>query len=246
MNKHFKVIGMSIFFILGLLSLVFVSFASAQQEQLTITTYYPSPFGSYNELTTNRLAIGSSATMSGVNGVLSFQGLSGEDPISMIPANRVTEGQIYYNSDRHEYRFFGRNGWQSLTSGIDFSVAGKSTIPPQSIRFNEEKIITLYSDPFNSTAGVTSARGVILNFFKNSNDSDLKDTILLFKDMDNKELGRIWSNTQTGATRETGAFVVLPLKNGQFKVMADCVYGRCPSNLNKSLSFVITSIAYIY
>ena len=45
MNKFFNILGIVIFFIL-----VLFPFASA--EDLTITTYYPSPYGSYNELST--------------------------------------------------------------------------------------------------------------------------------------------------------------------------------------------------
>lgn len=44
MSKYFNVMVITLFFILGLLSLTF------SQEQLTITTYYPSPYGVYNEL----------------------------------------------------------------------------------------------------------------------------------------------------------------------------------------------------
>lgn len=36
---------------------VAISFAYAQEERLTITTYYPSPAGSYNQLGTNKLAV---------------------------------------------------------------------------------------------------------------------------------------------------------------------------------------------
>jgi len=38
--------------------LTFTSFAYAQQESVTITTYYPSPYGSYKELRAQRVAIG--------------------------------------------------------------------------------------------------------------------------------------------------------------------------------------------
>ena len=43
MNKS-KLLVVTLFFILGLFTLSF------SQEQITITTYYPSPYGSYNEL----------------------------------------------------------------------------------------------------------------------------------------------------------------------------------------------------
>jgi len=52
MAKRLSIIGISVFFILGLFSLSF------SDEQLTITTYYPSPYGSYQELTSYRMKIG--------------------------------------------------------------------------------------------------------------------------------------------------------------------------------------------
>ena len=46
-------------FVFALVSLVFVSYClqSSFAEDITITTYYPSPYGSYNELATNKLAV---------------------------------------------------------------------------------------------------------------------------------------------------------------------------------------------
>lgn len=52
MVKLLVIIGCGIAFIFALLSLVLAD------EQLTITTYYPSPYGSYNQLQTNSLGIG--------------------------------------------------------------------------------------------------------------------------------------------------------------------------------------------
>jgi len=44
------------------LLLVFPSFLSAVEEKLTITTYYPSPYGSYNQLyVADKLGIGTTA-----------------------------------------------------------------------------------------------------------------------------------------------------------------------------------------
>ena len=44
MTKRISIVSMTVFFIFTLLILSF------SQENLTITTYYPSPYGSYNEL----------------------------------------------------------------------------------------------------------------------------------------------------------------------------------------------------
>ncbi|MDP3732815.1 MAG: tail fiber domain-containing protein [Candidatus Omnitrophota bacterium] len=47
MRKNITVIRITLFFTFALFSLAF-----SQEESFTITTYYPSPYGSYNELTT--------------------------------------------------------------------------------------------------------------------------------------------------------------------------------------------------
>ncbi len=39
------------------LSVLILSSSIALAEDITITTYYPSPYGSYNELATNKLAV---------------------------------------------------------------------------------------------------------------------------------------------------------------------------------------------
>ena len=45
MSKYIKILGIAVFFILALFSSGF-----AEEESFTITTYYPSPYGVYNEL----------------------------------------------------------------------------------------------------------------------------------------------------------------------------------------------------
>jgi len=52
MVKNLKTLLLGIFYILGLFSLSFA------EEKITITTFYPSPFGSYRQLTSDQIAIG--------------------------------------------------------------------------------------------------------------------------------------------------------------------------------------------
>jgi hypothetical protein len=54
MAKRLGLFGFVFLFNLSLVSLTF-----SQTESLTITTYYPSPFGSYRELRANQMAVGS-------------------------------------------------------------------------------------------------------------------------------------------------------------------------------------------
>jgi len=78
--------------------LTFTSFAYAQQESVTITTYYPSPYGVYNEL---RLYPNAS-------------------PPSTCDINN--EGAMYYDSSIHNLKVCRYNGtayaWEILGGGF--------------------------------------------------------------------------------------------------------------------------------
>ncbi len=49
---------------LGVIVLFSLAFAQSAMEQMEITTYYPSPYGSYNELTAKRVKIGTTYSLS--------------------------------------------------------------------------------------------------------------------------------------------------------------------------------------
>ena len=67
MRRIYNITTIASFFILTLCSSVF-----AADETITITTYYPSPSGSYNQLRTNRMAVGVGTTMPSSDGVLNW------------------------------------------------------------------------------------------------------------------------------------------------------------------------------
>ncbi len=70
MPNYFKITGISIFLILVLSASAFCEEQRQGEESISITTYYPSPYGSYNELTTNKMKIGanySDSTVTAIN-----------------------------------------------------------------------------------------------------------------------------------------------------------------------------------
>lgn len=88
-------------------------------EDITVTTYYPSPYGSYNQLATNRLAVGDTNT----SGRLDAADQPPEDgqiytarsvifkPQSSDPnANKVT-GELIYNSSENKFKYYDGSGW---------------------------------------------------------------------------------------------------------------------------------------
>jgi len=78
MNKVFVIIGLTI---LGLSSLGFAD------ETMTITTYYPSPYGSYRELTAHRMKIGRIYSLPGT---------------SVADDNLIVEGRVGINTTNLE------------------------------------------------------------------------------------------------------------------------------------------------
>jgi hypothetical protein len=72
------------------------NFLSAD-ESLTITTYYPSPYGSYNELSANKLIIGGFVSSVSANGVAHFI------PVDLSGA--CNEGEIYYDFSEHNFKY---------------------------------------------------------------------------------------------------------------------------------------------
>jgi hypothetical protein len=94
MPKTLKSIGILAFFVFALSSLSFAQ--QVPEERITISTYYPSPYGSYNELATNTL----------------LYGTLDSPPFECTPQR---EGATYYNSiDKLIYVCNGSE-WVSLS-----------------------------------------------------------------------------------------------------------------------------------
>jgi len=121
------------------LSLVFVSLLIPNsflfaEESITITTYYPSPYGSYNELAANRLAIGDTngngtldaADQPNRDGDIRLKAQT-DDP-AFWPAG--TQGQFAYSSTQDSLYHYNGSSWVASSGGasyVDYSMpAGRS------------------------------------------------------------------------------------------------------------------------
>lgn len=96
-----KIVLICFIFILSMLSVQIVSFAQTN-EDITITTYYPSPYGSYRELTSHRMKVGrtyhdSSVVVSDDNLIIEGNvGVGVVSPSSPAP-NAATKGNLDVN-----------------------------------------------------------------------------------------------------------------------------------------------------
>jgi len=101
------------------------------EESITITTYYPSPYGSYNALQTNRLAVGDTnnngqitdADLPNRNGDIRLKPQSGNP--SSWPIGE--EGQLAYSQTNDE--LYHSNGTSWVAQGGDIILVNGSSCP---------------------------------------------------------------------------------------------------------------------
>jgi hypothetical protein len=94
--------------ILVLVSIFVCISVAFAEDSLVITTYYPSPYGSYNEIRANRMVIGSFTTVSPSDGAVTFN-----------PTTNPTgaEGTLYYDSTAHGFKYRDNSGWKGIGEG---------------------------------------------------------------------------------------------------------------------------------
>jgi len=115
--------GISIF--VSMILFLGVTLCFAEEERITITTYYPSPYGEYNQLRANKMVVGESNSTKipspSTNGIEIFKGLN-SDPYG---ANDTQAGALYYNNSDSEFKYYDGSGWQALGgSGCYVSYSG--------------------------------------------------------------------------------------------------------------------------
>jgi len=94
-----------------ILALLFstVCLFAGESEQITVTTYYPSPYGSYKELNTVNLNITNSPEGTGSINV------RGANRPPATGVNGVGEGSLYYNTGLHQFMYMDNtNTWKQF------------------------------------------------------------------------------------------------------------------------------------
>jgi len=96
------------------------------EESITITTYYPSPYGSYNELQANKLAVGdtngdmqlSAADQPPANGQLYTARSVIYKPQSSLPVFDVRKGELVYRDSNDTFYHYNGSNWISIGADI--------------------------------------------------------------------------------------------------------------------------------
>ena len=136
--------------LIAVIVLAFSSLVGAQgSEEITLTTYYPAPYGDYDELTAHKMTIGTTYPVPANDGDLTVEGRVGigtTDPQAKLDVSTTTsgflpprmttsernaiinpaEGSILYNTTAQEVNFRDASNWQSLggSGGCYLSYSG--------------------------------------------------------------------------------------------------------------------------
>lgn len=148
---------------LSLLSLFF--FISAQaDETISITTYYPSPYGTYDSLEANKMTVGditgdgklTTDDLPPANGQLYAARSVIYNPQAVLPALDVREGELVYSGGAL-YVYNNEGEWSKLGGGCYVSYSG----PECKEGFNNEGSIGYWSicRPIAADSGFFSPPG---------------------------------------------------------------------------------------
>ena len=107
---------------ISVVMLFLLLFACRAEEILTIATYYPSPYGSYNELQTNKLAVGDTngngsldaADQPPRQGQLQVGRGVIFTPQDFLPGSDVREGEVVYDSAPRLLRYYNGSEWKAV------------------------------------------------------------------------------------------------------------------------------------
>lgn len=135
--------GRKILFLI--LCVIFLACFNAFAEDITITTYYPSPYGAYNELGSNKISIGKNSTTQNFDSPANNGSIRFNQVLSSSPLPSGTAGELaYFGADGFKYH--NGSAWQSLGGGgspgdWDYYMAAQSGCPSgHSCKSDESKV----------------------------------------------------------------------------------------------------------
>jgi len=115
------------------------SFAYSQDKEITLTTYYPAPYGTYDTLIAEKLAVGKGVSAPSADGVVNLNPLTsvsgGTAPSSGNP------GDLYFDATDNAFKYWDKD---SGASGefVDFTSSFESAIGFSVHRNGSDQTIT--------------------------------------------------------------------------------------------------------
>jgi hypothetical protein len=122
------------FFSLSFLSVLIFNPLALAEDYITITTYYPSPYGAYNKLQSNKLAVGDTNADSELNSsdlpsadgqIYAARSIILKPQASLPDSDELTGELVYKNSDKTLYHYDG-SAWAAVGASTSAGVTALS------------------------------------------------------------------------------------------------------------------------
>ncbi len=97
-------------------------------DTLEFTTYYPSPYGVYEELRGDKIIVGDTAIQTILESDPPPSNTITFKPMSSDPAGKIYEGSLYYNGDSHKFKYSPDGStWKDLGGGGEYWKASEAS-----------------------------------------------------------------------------------------------------------------------
>ncbi len=105
-------------------------------DTLEFVTYYPSPYGVYEELRGDKIIIGDTAIQTILESDPPPSNTITFKPMSSDPAGKIYEGSLYYNGDSHKFKYSpDGSSWKDVGgSGMESSDVSASTVNVNTVK----------------------------------------------------------------------------------------------------------------
>jgi hypothetical protein len=115
-------LSLSLSLSLSFLSALIFNSSAFAEDYITITTYYPSPYGVYNKLQSNKLAVGdtnddsemTSSDQPPANGQIYTARSVIYKPQSSLPATDLLKGEVAYNNSDNKLYSYDGSAWAAV------------------------------------------------------------------------------------------------------------------------------------
>jgi len=238
MSKKLVVIFMGVL-LCSLFNLSSVFSQDAEKEQIVSTTYYPAPFGDYDELQADSMAVGDGVAMP-ADGGLAVSNINVGGAMSFMPSaqpDTAAEGMIYYDSTSHKLKFFDGSNWKEVgsagNSGIRFSTdpdyvavdaadVGTDDFWPRRAVLVTPAWQEVIIDPTS-----VGYKGAIISIRRavdsTVQEAGARDLLVDIRTADtNTYVGRVGAQDEcssgAGSVRRFGGFAIVPLENRRIEV----------------------------
>lgn len=92
-------------------------FSYATEKKVTLTTYYPAPYGEYQEVKSDKIAVGSTTQQPANSGNVVLKAQSGDPATKTGDFFDGVDGEVAYSATNDNLYVYNGSAWNSATGG---------------------------------------------------------------------------------------------------------------------------------